>query len=454
MSRKVNLSTDAIRPLFFKYYFPALVSILSVTLHQLVNGVILGQKVGKDGLAAVGLYGSVLLGLIAFALPVMIGGGIIISKSIGEKNYTKAQQVFQFATTVAVVLGGVVALTTPLFINGLASFLAGNGSRELASNASDYMLWQLLTLPFFFIRMFWGNYLSNDSSQKISRNGSVIAVVLNIILDFVFIIGLDMGVEGASIATAIAIAGATVYQFQHILKGTNHFGFSSFKFSLKLPFLKELIKYGLPSFTSEIAFATGLLLINRSALKYGAPAVAAFGLVNYISFIFIRLFTSAMIGALPIMSYNIGAQLPERVLQTVKFAVVFTFILGICIAVIGLTIPGVLVIVFSGEVSPDYYEVAVNALGLYFLFFIAAGPNYILGAYLQSIGNTALSVIVNVLKGCVLIAVLLLLLPGYFNLGVEGVWLSRSLAEIFTLVIVGGYMLLYRSTYLSKNAII
>jgi len=454
MSRKANLGTDAIRPLFFKYYFPALVSILSVTMHQLINGIILGRYVGENGLAAVGLYGSVLLAFIALALPVMIGGGIIISKSIGEKNYAKAQQVFQFATTTAVVFGGIIALATPLYIQPLSGFLAGDESLEFVGNASDYMFWQLLTLPLFFTRMFWGNYLSNDSSQKISRNASVLAVVLNILLDIVFIIGLDMGVEGASVATAIAIAGAVLYQFTYILKGNNNFGFGNFSFSLRLPFIKELLQYGLPSFASEVAFATGLVLINRSVLPYGPSAVAAFGLVNYISFIFIRLFTSAMIASLPVMSYNIGAKLPSRVLDTVRFALLFTFILGICTSAFGFIMPGILVALFSGEVSSEYNDVAVNAMGLYFLLFLAAGPNYILGAYLQSIGKTTLSVIINVLKGFVLIAILLLLLPGYFNLGVDGVWLSRSLAEILTLLIVGGYMLLYRSTYFSSDAVI
>lgn len=454
MSKQANLGTDAIRPLFFMYYFPALVSILSVTAHQLINGIILGQKVGKEGLAAVGLYGPVLLVFIAFALPVMIGGGIIIAKSIGEKNYDKPQQVFSFATTLATVLGGIVAITTPFYIQPLAKYLAGAESATLLYNTAGYLFWQLLSLPVFFIRMFWGNYLSNDSSQKISRNASVLAVIVNIVLDVIFIVGLDMGVEGASVATAFAILGATVYQFIHINKGNNHFSFKRFSFTLRFPYIKDLLQYGLPSFVSEIAFATGLLLVNQSVQVYGASAVAAFGLVNYISFIFIRLFTSAMIASLPIISYNIGAKLPHRVVGVVKFAVLFTLTIGVIVSALGFLIPDLLVILFSGETTAEFRQLAGNAIGLYFLLFLAAGPNYILGAYLQSIGKTTLSVIINLLKGFALIVLLLAILPTYCNLGLNGVWLSRSLAEVVTLLLIGGYVLLNKDTYFSNHAIL
>src|SRR5690606_11464291 len=152
-----------------------------------------------------------------------------------------------------------------------------------------------------------------------------------------------------------------------------------------------------PSFVSEISFSLGLLLINKSLVPFGALAISAFGLLNHLSFIFIRLFTAAMISALPIMSFNIGAELPKRGLGTLRFSLFFTFFLGMIVSVFGFMFPDFLVSIFSGNESEDFKIIAVNAIGFYFILFIAAGPNYILAAYLQSIGKSIMSIIINLL---------------------------------------------------------
>jgi putative MATE family efflux protein len=454
MSAPIPLAEAPVKSLFFKYYIPTLTSILSITLHQVVNGVILGQQVGKEGLAAVGLYGPVVIMLVALTLPLMIGSGILFSKNIGAEKYDSAQTIFQFATTLALLFGGVIALSTPFLIRPIVHFLAGAENTTLVRNTSDYMFWQLIALPFFFLGMFWGSFNRNDGAPEVSRNASLIAVALNIILDLLLIIGLNLGVEGASIATALASLASILYLFFHIQKGKNHFSFQRFQFTLQLKEWKELLKLGIPSFASEVSFSSGLLLISHSIVPYGPLAVSAFGLVNYLSFIFIRLFTAAMIASLPIMSYNIGAKLPHRVLATFQFSFAFTLVLGLIVTAIGCLFPSVLVTLFAGSETGEFKQIASSAIALYFTLFLAAGPNYILSAYLQSIGKPTVSALINILKGFVCIALFLMLLPEYFKLGLRGVWLSRSLAEVLTLLLIGGYTFYHKEKFYSENVIV
>ncbi|WP_254560172.1 MATE family efflux transporter [Dyadobacter diqingensis] len=453
MNSQNQLSEAPVKSLFFKYYIPALISILSVTVHQIVNGVILGQQVGKEGLAAVGLYGPVIIVFIALTLPVMIGGGIMIGKSIGAGNYQNTQQIFQFATTLALLFGGIIAISSPLLVRPIAGFLAGNNHTKIVDNLCDYMSWQLISLPFLFLRMFWGNFISSDSGPKVSRNASLIGVVLNIILDLFLVVGLGLGVEGASIATAVSIFLSAFYLFFYIQKGRNNFSFRDFQFTLKFKDWKELGHFGLPSFASEISFSSGLLMISHSVVPYGALAVAAFGLVNYLSFIFIRLFTAAMIAALPIVSFNIGAKLPARVLAIFRFAFGFTLVLGLVVTAVGFVIPDLLVSLFSDNETDEFVNVAGNATKLYFILFLGAGPNYILSSYLQSIGKSKLATLINILKGFLFIAVFMFLLTDYFEMGLNGILLSRSFAEISTLILVGGYMLCKKGNYFSEEVI-
>ncbi|MDJ1504855.1 MATE family efflux transporter [Xanthocytophaga agilis] len=448
------LGKAPINTLFFKYYIPALTGILSSTLHQLINGVILGQQVGKEGLAAVGLYGPVTIVFIALTLPIMTGGGILIGKNSGATQYDKVQQTFEFGTTLALVAGSCVAILTPFLTTTIATFLTGAENTVLLKNTSHYIFWQLLAMPFFFLRMIWSNFISNDNAPQISRNASLLAVTLNIVLDLFFIVVLHMGVEGASIATAISMVAAVVYQYTYIWKQKGHFSFHGFRFTLQLTEWRELLHLGTPSFASEISFSSGLLLISHYIVPYGPLAVSAFGLVNYISFLFIRLFTAAMIASLPILSFNIGARLPHRVLETFRFSFFFTITLGIVIVALGWILPDFLIDIFSSNSTIPFKKIASQAIALYFLLFFAAGPNYILSAYLQSIGKSIISTLINVLKGFVFIALFILLLPEHFGMGLEGVWLSRSLAEILTLLLVGLYTLWNKESYYTEKSIL
>ncbi|GGB78889.1 MATE family efflux transporter [Dyadobacter sediminis] len=446
------LGDAPIRTLFFQYYGPAVISLMSSLVHQLVNGIILGQQIGKDGLAAVGLYGPVVIVLIALSLPVMIGGGVLIGKSIGAADFKQVQQIFQFATTLVILAGGGVAITAPFLAVPLARFLAGESSPVLAENTADYAFWQLSSLPFFFLGMIWGNFVRAGNAPKVSRNASILAAAVNIILDLLLIVGFGLGVKGASMATSIALAAGTTYLFIYILKGNAPFGFASFRFTLKFSQWKEYLKIGLPSFAAEIAFSSGLLLINQSLIPFGTLAVATFGLVNYLSFLLIRPFTAAMIAVLPIMSFNMGARQPQRVLESLRFSLGFTFLLGMLVTGIGLFLSDPLVMLFSGDQNMAYRKMVGQAMGLYFLLFLAAGPNYLLAAFFQSTGKTTLSLLINFLKGFLLVSLALVVLPDYF--GLSGIWLSRSLAELLTFIIIAAYTRYYKDQYFAESAIL
>lgn len=454
MSAAISLDKDPIKPLFFKYYIPTLTGLLSVTIHQVIDGIILGQYVGKEGVAAVGLFGPVLTIFIAVALAFVIGGGILIAQSIGAEKYDRTIEVFQFTTSLIVIFGCIVVASTIVLVEPITSFLVGGEDPKLFKSTYNYMFWGFLWAPFFFLRMLWGSCVTNDGAPKVHRNASMIAVCLNIALDVLLIIVFPLGTAGASIATGISVFISAAYLFFFIRKGSGHLNFDNFKVTLRLKEWKELINYGIPTFASEISFSIGLLLINMSLVLYGSLAVSAFGLVNHISFIFLRLFTAAMISALPIISFNIGAGLSSRVMQTLKFSILFTFVLGLIVSVIGFVGADFLVGIFSGKESVEFEDMAVQAIGLYFILFIAAGPNYILSAYFQSIGKSFMSIVTTLLKNLVLVGLLLLVLPNYLGIGLNGVWLSRSFAEIGGLMIIVFFTLYKRKGYFSHDIII
>ncbi|TGV02216.1 MATE family efflux transporter [Flavivirga rizhaonensis] len=454
MENNIQLDKDPIRPLFFKYYIPILTSLLSVTILQVIDGVILSQYVGKEGVAAVGMFGTIITVFIAFGLTLVIGGGILMGKNFGAGNYSKAQEVFQFTTTLAILFGLIIIVLTPFIASDIVSFLVGSTETELFNKTLDYMFWGFIWTPIFLLRMILGNAISHDGAPKVTKNATVFAVVLNILLDILLVIVFPFGTAGASIATGISVLLSTFYLVYYINREKGHLKIRNYKFTVKLDEWRELLNYGIPSFVSEISFSIGLLLINMRLAQFGAVFVSVFGIINYLSFIFLRLFTAAMVSALPIMSFNIGAKLPNRVLGSFKFTLKFTFVVGIVVVALGLLIPEFLVTIFSGSETEEFKKIASNALGLFFLFFIVAGPNYILGAYLQSIGKLIPSIILNLLKGSVLVAIPLFLMPEYLDNDKEWIWLSRTFSEVGAFMLVGFYILNQRQFFFSDKAIL
>ncbi len=449
-----GLDQENIKTLFFRYYKPILVSLLSITIHQIVDGIILGHKVGKEGVAAIGIYAPVLIIFIALCLAIMIGGGIMLSKNIGAKNFNKVQEIFEFTTTITILLGISVSGIFIFFTDEIAGLLTGEQESALYNNTRTYMFWSFVGLPFFLIRIVWGGLLNNDSAPKIARNASILAATVNIVLDVLFIIVFPFGIAGASIATAIAIISAVIYIFWYIRKEKSSFSIRKFQFRVKYEEWKELIAYGFPSCISELCFALGFLVINNKLIQYGDMAVAAFGIINYISFSFLRLFTAAMLAMQPIISYNIGAKLPDRVLETLKYTIKFSVILGVFVYMLGYFFPDVLLQVFSNEESEEFNTLAINAMMIYFTLFFVAGPNYILIMYLQSIGKAQLATIFNILKGIGLVIVFVTILPTIEALGLNGIWWTRPCTEATVLLIIIGYTLSYKQHYYSKTAIL
>lgn len=426
----------------------------SIAAHQIINGIILGQQLGKEALAAIGLYTPILLISVAVVLAVMIGGGILFARNVGAQRYADAQQGFQFATTLVLLVSITVAFSAPFITPPIVGYLAAGQSPLLIQYTTECVFWNLVFLPVFLIRVLWGGFLSNDNAPGLSKNANVIAAFLNIALDVLFVIVFPFGVPGAAIATGLALLVAVVYLVIRIRTRNGHLDLRQFRFSLRFADWREMLRLGFPSFVSEISVAFGFFLINRGLLPYGALAVSAFGVVNLLSNLFLRLFTASMLAIQPIMAFNIGARHPQRVLATLRFALLFTVGLGVVVYLLGFIFADSLINIVSGSASVAFKQVANRAILLSFAVFVATGPNYILTMYIQIIGKSALSVLTNIIRGFVLIALFLLVLPGPLAMQLNGVWLARPLAEISLLVCLGCYLWLRKERFFSDAAIL
>jgi Na+-driven multidrug efflux pump len=449
-----DLGHAPIRSLFFRFYVPSLVSMASIALHQIINGIILGQQLGKEALAAISLYTPVLLVFIAFVLAVVIGGGILFSRSVGAQRYSDARQVFRFCTTLVLLVSSLIALSAPFLTPFLVDQLAAGQSPLIVRYTTECTFWNIVFLPALLLRMLCGGFLSNDNAPDVSRNATMLSAVINIVLDVLLVIVFPFGVAGATIATGLALLAALAYMLVRIRNRNGHIDLHGFRFTLRFADWRELLRSGFPSFVSELSLAVGFLLINRNLLPYGTLAVSAFGVVSLLSNLFLRLFTASMLAVQPIMAFNIGARQPDRVLKTLRFALLFSSVLGIVIFLTGVCLADFMINIVSGNESVAFRQVATQAILLSFVLFLATGANYLLVMYIQIIGKAMLSTTINIVRGFVLIALFLFLLPTPLAMHLNGVWLARPLAEISLLLGLSGYLWFRRNAFFSDDAIL
>jgi Na+-driven multidrug efflux pump len=447
-----DLGHAPVRLLFFRFYVPALVSMASIALHQIINGIILGRQLGKEALAAISLYTPVLFVCIALVLAVMIGGGILFSRNAGAQRYGDAQRVFRFCTTLVVLVSGLIALSAPLSTPILVRQLAAGQNPVIVQYTTECTFWNLVFLPVFLLRVLWGGFLSNDNGPVVSRNASILSALVNIVLDVVLVIVFPFGVAGAAIATGLALLVGLGYLFVRIRNRSGHIDLHRFRFTLRLADWRELLRLGFPSFVSELSVAVGFLLINRSLLPYGTLAVSAFGVVNLLSNLFLRLFTASMLAVQPVMAFNIGARHPRRVLEILRFALMFCFATGVVVFLIGTFLANFMISIVAVNESAAFKQVTSEAIFLSFFLFLATGANYILVMYLQVTGQSMLSTTINMVRGFALIALFLFLLPDALHL--NGVWLARPLAEISLLLGLSSYLWIRRGAFFSEEAIL
>jgi Na+-driven multidrug efflux pump len=451
LTSTTDLAKDRISKLFFNYYIQGLIGMLSMISHTLINGIILGRTLGKEALAAMAIFAPVNLIFMASVLVLMMGGGILFSKNKGAGDALSALKVFQFTTTLTLLLGAFAVLIALTCHDILTKILIENESIKITKYTSQLLFWNLLFMPFLLLRVVWGSFLVNDGVPNIAKNASLITACFNIFLDILLVRIFPFGIAGACIATAISMVWGLMYIFNYLQKGLGIINFKHFTLRLRLAEWRDFIKAGLPLFISEVSFSAGLLLTNNSLMAYGPSALSAFGIINFFNNIFLRFFITAMITAQPIMAFNIGAKQSSRVVETLKFGLLFTVVLGLIFYSASSVFSRELIEFVSGDSSLSFKSESQKALILSFLLYILAGPNYLLAMYMQVIGKSSVAIIINASKGFVLLALLLFMLPQIFVSSLDGIWISRPVAELATFIL-GGCFVLYKKDYYFKTA--
>lgn len=434
---KLDFGNGRIDELFKALFFPTLVGMVFNSLLNICDGMFVGHGVGSNALAAINIVAPLFLVCTGVGLMFGIGASAIGSIRLAENNVKAARIIMTQAYIAGALIFGAVILVSLLFTRPVLYML---GCSPLLENlASDYLLWLLPGLMFFYLQCVGMMLIRLDGSPKYAMSVQIVAAVINIVLDWVMVFPMGMGIKGASIATSLSCIIGGLMVLVYFLRFSDKLKFYRLKLSwkslrLSLRNTVYMMKIGLATFIAELSLGVMIVTGNFMFMAYlGEPGVAAYSIGCYLFPMIFSISNAVAQASQPIISFNYGAGQFQRVSQALRIALLTACVCGVLIS-LGMWIGSpVLTHIF---LSPSETAYCLAAGGLPILgscaIFFAINITFI--GYYQSRELAGRSIVYMLLRGIVFLVPGFILLPRI--VGATGLWLAIPTAEFLTLLVI------------------
>lgn len=428
-----RLDTESVGKSFVRYLIPSMVGMLLMAINIVVDGIMVGNRLGPVALAGVGIAVPVYTVFVAMSLWIGIGAATRYSVEMGAKRPDQARIIFSHAIISIFIFTVIIGLTAYSFRTELAYLLGAN--EETFPYVAGYMNVMLLLGFIFTIENAFSILVRNDGAPNLSMIALVATAVVNILLNYVFLFILDYGVVGAALATVIGAFVGLLILSTHFFSKKSNLRLVRFKFDKKLFYIILLI--GFPSFLAEVGFSVFTISHNLTFERLaGTAGVSAFTILNYVHSVMLLLFLGMGAAIQPLISYYYGAKQKEKMQKTLRMAIFTAFGAGILFFFIGLFASEPITKLF-GDFPTEVMSLAVPGIKLFFIAYIFMGTNFVMMTYYQSIGQIRMATWITASREIVILLILLAILPALF--GLTGVWLAIPLSEFFVLLTIFYY---------------
>ncbi|MEK4030629.1 MATE family efflux transporter [Pseudobacillus sp. FSL P4-0506] len=423
-----QLDTQPVGRIFLRYLLPSMIGMLLMAVNIVADGIMVGNRLGPEALAGVGIAAPVYTIFVALSLWIGIGAATKYSMAMGAKRVAEARVIFTHALFSIFLFTLLIGLAAFLLRDPLAYALGAN--QDTFPYVSDYLYVILLFGFVFTIENTFSVFVRNDGAPNLSMAALVVSASANIILNYIFLYIFDFGVAGAASATIIAAFLAILVLASHFLKKSGNLRIVRFTFDKKLFWL--IIVIGFPSFLSEIGISVFTISHNVAFERTaGTDGVAAFSILNYVHSVMLMMFLGMGSAIQPLISYYHGADNQRRKRETVQKASLTAILAGAAFFFIGQLAAGPIVSIF-GDFSSDVTALATLGIQLFFIAYLFTGTNFVMMTYYQSVGNVRMAIWITAAREIVVMFVFLLILPPL--LGVNGIWLAIPASEFLVFV--------------------
>lgn len=444
MKQQIQLSDHFTYKKLLQFTFPSIVMMIFTSIYSVVDGWFVSNYVGKTQFAAVNLIMPVLGILGIFGYMFGAGGSALIAKTLGEQERDKANRLFSLFVYLSIVVSTIMMIFGFIYLPDVAHWLGAEG--QLLEDCNTYGRLFIIALPAWMLLFEFQLFFVTAEKPKLGLYITIAAGVTNIILDALFIIVFDWGISGAAIASAIGQTVGGVFPLIYFSrKNTSLLKLTRTSFDGKA--IIKCCTNGSSELMSGVSMSILGMVYNYQLLKYaGENGVAAFGVIMYVSMIFIATFLGYCSGVAPIFGYHYGAHnsLELKGLLHKSFGIIAIFSLSMFVLSEALAYP-----ISSIFVGYDKELVKMTVLGfrIYSFAFIFMGTSILCSAFFTALNNGLISALISFLRTLVFELGAVLLFP--LILGINGIWFSVVIAEFMATIVGITFILTTKTRYFS-----
>lgn len=426
---KVNAETDSILKVFFYYSIPAIIGLVSIASGSIIDGSFVGKYVGAHGLAAINLTIPLSAFIFGVAIMLSIGGSVQAGKLIGSHNTKDASQIFTKNIISLLVISTLLSVTFIIFSDIVVRLLGAND--EIAPWVSIYLTNIYPFFPLALTGIGLSSFVRIVGKPGLSSRAMTATAVINIALDYLFVVQWGMGLRGAAIATGIAFASLFFILIPVFIRSNSELKIVKPKGSWKS--VIEAATNGLSEFLNETSVGIITLVFNYIILdRLGISGIAAFTVINYIMFIGIMICYGTSDSIHSIVSINFGAKQSDRINAFLRLAGIFNLSVGLIIIILMNFSPDMLIDLFLKEADQSAKEIAFTYVSYIWPAFLFNGINLIISSYFTAMHKPYRSAAIALSRSLVLPILMVLLLS--FVFGEIGIYIATPVAEFITII--------------------
>ena len=439
-SRKATLAlgTQPVGKLLLRYAMPAIIAMVASSLYNIIDRAFIGQVVGPLAISGLAITFPFMNLSGAFGAAVGVGASTAISVKLGQKDYRTAEELLGNTVTLNLIIGFCFAVICLVFLDPILYFFGA--SKDTIPYARSFM--QVILCGNMISHMYFGMnaVLRAASKPRQAMSATIFTVVMNVLLDVVFILVMKWGIRGAAFATVISQSLALVYQMRLFTNKNELLHLKRGIYGLKARLVKNIVAIGISPFLMNLCACLIIIFINNQLVRYGGDLmVGAYGIASAISTVFIMIIIGVNQGMQPIAGYNYGAQKIDRLLRVFKLAMITASVIMSMGWLIAMLIPHLLARIFTSD--PVLIKMAMGAIRINMLVFFIVGFQMVVTNFFQCIGKVKISIFLSLSRQLLFLLPLLYVFPLMF--GVDGVWYALPTSDFIAAAVAAVIMVSY-----------
>ena len=409
---------------------PSVIMMLFTSVYGIVDGLFVSNFVGKTAFSAVNFIMPFLMMLSTIGFMFGAGGSALISKTMGEGDYERANRQFSLFVVTNFILSVILAVLGIIFVRDISSLLGATG--QMLDDTVTYGRIILIALPAFSMQNACHAFFVTAEKPKLGLFVTIGAGVTNMILDAIMIAVLDLGLIGAAVATAISQCVGGILPIIYFLLPNN----SLLRLGKPVWDGRALLKAttnGASELLNNISMSLVGMLYNVQLLKYaGEDGVAAYGVIMYVSFMFISMFIGYSIGSSPVIGYHYGAKNKEELKNLLKKSAVIVGVTSLMMFILGEVVASPISRIFVGY-DGALFELTKRGFMINSIAYLVMGYGIFASGFFTALNDGLTSGIISVARTLVFQTLSVMVLPIF--MGVDGIWLSVFIAETLALIV-------------------